>query len=45
MTRRWWLLLALAVSSLGCAYYSTRYVTQREPPPAVWEDVTPDAGR
>lgn len=44
--KRWLaLLLVLGVSSLGCAYYSTRHVTQRAPPPAVWEDVTPDAGR
>jgi hypothetical protein len=42
---RCWLAFALAVSLVGCTYYTTRHVTQRPPPPAVWEDVTPDAGR
>ncbi|MEW6433016.1 MAG: hypothetical protein AB1730_16050 [Myxococcota bacterium] len=42
--KRWWCLL-LAASSRGCASYQARYVTERPPPPAVWEDVTPDAGR
>lgn len=41
--KRWWLAFAIAAAS-GCAYYQTRHVTQRPPPPALWEDVTPDAG-
>ncbi|MCC6335262.1 MAG: hypothetical protein IT380_14895 [Myxococcales bacterium] len=41
--KRLLVLLALA-TGLGCALYQTRHVTRKEPPPAAWEDVTPDAG-
>jgi len=40
---RWWLWLVL-FAALGCVHDVPRHVPDRPPPPAAWEDVTPDAG-
>jgi hypothetical protein len=42
MTR--WLALAALLAALGCVHDAPRHVPDRPPPPAAWEDVTPDAG-